>query len=71
MDELLDRSRRELDAAARKALFSKIQKILSEDCVYVSLWYPDDIYALSDRFEGFQAFPGGQYTSLGKVRLRR
>ncbi len=70
VDELLDRSRRELDPEARKTLFSRIQKILAEDCVYVSLWYPDDIYALSDRFEGFQAFPGGQYTSLKKVRLR-
>jgi peptide/nickel transport system substrate-binding protein len=70
VDELLDRSRRELDPAARKALFSRIQKILAEDAVYVSLWHPDDIFALADRFDGFEAFPGGQYTSLKKVRLR-
>jgi peptide/nickel transport system substrate-binding protein len=70
VDELLDRSRRELDPVRRKAVFSRIQKILAEDCVYVSLWYPDDIYALSDRFEGFEALPGGQYTSLKKVRPR-
>ena len=71
VDDLLDRSRRELDPAKRQVLFSRIQKILAEDCVYVSLWYPDDIYALSDRFEGFEALPGGQYTSLKKVRLKR
>jgi peptide/nickel transport system substrate-binding protein len=71
VDDLLDRSRRELDPEARRALFSRVQKILAEECVYVSLWYPDDIYALSDRFEGFEAFPGGQYTSLKKVRPRR
>ncbi len=62
VDDLLDRSRREL--------FSRIQKVLAADSVYVSLWYPDDIYALSDRFEGFEAYPGGQYTSLKKVRIR-
>ena len=70
IDDLLDRSRVELDSSARRGLFSRIQKILAADSVYVSLWYPDDIYALSDRFEGFEAFPGGQYTSLKKVRLR-
>jgi peptide/nickel transport system substrate-binding protein len=70
IDDLLDRSRVELDSSARRGLFSRIQKILAADSVYVSLWYPDDIYALSDRFEGFEAFPGGQYTSLKKVRIR-
>ncbi len=70
IDDLLERSRRELDQEARRKLFSRIQKILARDCVYVSLWYPDDIFALSERFEGFEPFPGGQYTSLKKVRLR-
>jgi peptide/nickel transport system substrate-binding protein len=70
VDDLLDRSRLELDPLRRKALFSQVQKVLAEDSVYVSLWYPDDIFALSDRFEGFEAFPGGQYTSLKKVRLK-
>ncbi len=71
VDRLLEESRRELDTELRRRLFSRLQKILAEDCVYVSLWHPDDIYALSDRFEGFEAFPGGQYTSLKNVRLRR
>lgn len=70
VDELLEKSRRELDPAARRELLSRVQKILAGDCVYVSLWHPDDIYAISDRFEGFEPFPGGQYTSLKKVRLR-
>lgn len=69
LDDLLDASRRELDEEKRRAIFSEIQKIIAADCVYVSLWHPDDIYALSDRYEGFETFPGGQYTSLKKLRL--
>ena len=40
------------------------------DLPYVSLWYPDDIFALATRFEGFEPYPGGQYTSLKLVRAR-
>jgi len=40
--------------AARKRLLGAAQRIIAEDCVYASLWYPDDIYALADRFEGFE-----------------
>lgn len=70
VDRLLDAGRRELDPAARRELLSRAQKIIADDCVYVSLWYPDDIYALADRFAGFEAYPGGQYTSLKQVRIR-
>ena len=31
----------------------------------------DDIFALAARFEGFEPFPGGQYTSLKQVRTRQ
>jgi len=69
LDGLLDASRRELDTNKRKAIFGQIQKVLAADCVYVSLWHPDDIYALDEKFEGFEPLPGGQYTSLKNVRL--
>jgi peptide/nickel transport system substrate-binding protein len=70
VDRLLDASRRETDPAARRELLVAAQRLIAADCVYVSLWYPDDIFALSDRFEGFEAYPGGQYTSLKQVRPR-
>jgi peptide/nickel transport system substrate-binding protein len=68
VDRLLDASRREMDPAARRAQLAAAQRLIAADCVYVSLWYPDDIFALARRFEGFEPFPGGQYTSLKQVR---
>jgi peptide/nickel transport system substrate-binding protein len=71
VDRLLDASRRESDPVARSADLSAAQRLIAADCVYVSLWYPDDIFALSRRFEGFEPYPGGQYTSLKQVRAAR
>jgi peptide/nickel transport system substrate-binding protein len=70
VDRLLDASRREFDPGARKAQLVAAQRQIAADCVYVSLWYPDDVFALASRFEGFEAYPGGQYTSLKRVRAR-
>jgi peptide/nickel transport system substrate-binding protein len=70
VDRLLEESRRELDPARRRELLVAAQRAIAADGVYVSLWYPDDIYALAERFEGFEAYPGGQYTSLKQVRAR-
>ncbi len=71
VDRLLDASRGETDPAARRAELIAAQRLIAADCVYVSLWYPDDIFALAGRFEGFEAYPGGQYTSLKRVRAVR
>jgi peptide/nickel transport system substrate-binding protein len=68
VDRLLEASRREGDPIARRRQLVAAQGLIAADCVYVSLWHPDDIYALATRFEGFEAYPGGQYTSLKKVR---
>lgn len=70
VDRLLELSRRESDPAARRAELAAAQRLIAADCVYVSLWHPDDIYALANRFEGFEPYPGGQYTSLKQVRPR-
>jgi peptide/nickel transport system substrate-binding protein len=70
VDRLLDASRRELDPRRRREQLVEAQRLIAADCVYVSLWHPDDVFALSGRFEGFEAYPGGQYTSLKKVRPR-
>jgi len=70
VDRLLEASRREGDPAARREELFAAQRLIAADCVYVSLWYPDDIFALATRFEGFEPYPGGQYTSLKQVRPR-
>lgn len=68
VDRLLEASRRETDPLRRRQELVAAQQQIAADCVYVSLWYPDDIYALARRFTGFEPYPGGQYTSLKRVR---
>lgn len=70
VDRLLDEARRTVDKERRKKLYSGIQKVLAEDAVYTSLWYRDNLVVITDGFEGFQIYAGGEYTSL-KDLMRR
>jgi peptide/nickel transport system substrate-binding protein len=67
-DRLIDQSRRELDPARRKRLLFALQDLVARDCVYASLWWLDNVVVLREGFGGFQALPGGEYTSLAAVR---
>lgn len=66
-DELIERSRRELDPRRRKALLARIQELVARDCVYASLWWVDNVVVLRRGYRGFQPLPGGEYTSLAAV----
>ena len=67
LDELLALSRRTVDQAQRKTLYSRIQKILAEDTVYTSLWYRNNLVVIREKFRGFQIYAGGEYISLKDV----
>lgn len=64
VDMLIEESRRTLDFSARKRIYSDIQKLLAYDCVYVSLWYNDNIVVMKKGLKGFVVYPGGEYASL-------
>lgn len=71
MDRLLEQSRREIDPVARKELFGRIQQILAEDCVYVSLWWADNVVVADRGLSGFRIYPGGEYISLATATWDR
>ena len=64
IDRLIERTRTETDPDARKVLFWEIQRRIASDCVYVSLWWADSIVVTDKRLEGFEIYPGGEYSSL-------
>jgi len=68
VDELIERSRRTLNLEARRKLYSEIQRIIAHDCVYVSLWYNDNVVVMKRNLKGFVIYPGGEYTSLAWAR---
>jgi len=70
VDAWIEQSRREPDLEKRKQLYANIQKALADDCVYVSLWWLDNVLVMRRGFEGYEAMPGGEYTGLAKVRRK-
>jgi len=71
VDRWLEQSRLTNDRQQRRELFSRVQKQLAEDCVYVSLWWADNIVVHTDGLEGFRIRPGGDYSTLARARLNR
>ncbi len=68
VDALTDQIRTEANREKRKALCSKVQKILAEDLPYIPLWFTDVVSVHKKRFGELDLSPAGDYeflTSLG------
>jgi peptide/nickel transport system substrate-binding protein len=59
VDELIDVGRFNLDQDVRKKAYDRIQEIFYEDAPYVFLYIPDELVAVSKRFEGPEVAPLG------------
>ncbi len=69
VDRWLEEARRTGDRIERRRLYGLVQKQLAEDCVYVSLWWADNIAVVPNRLHGFFLRPSGDFLSLAKARL--
>jgi len=67
---LLDQARNETDMGKRKTLFGEIQKNVSEDVPYISLWYQDNICVHRSRVSNVQLSATGDYDFLRTVEAR-
>jgi peptide/nickel transport system substrate-binding protein len=52
---------REFDPKKRQALYSKVQKIAADDAFMAFLFYSPFRYAYSNKVQGFQVYPTGNY----------
>ncbi len=68
MDRLLEAGDAELDPAARRAIYARVQQIAAADLPYVSLWWIDNVAVIDRRLDGFEPFPNGSLLSLGAAR---
>lgn len=59
VDKLLDEARRSTDNAVRKAKYDAARDILIKDLPIIYLYHQTWIWALSDKMEGFTAYPDG------------
>ena len=58
VDRLIDLGRTTMDRAKRKAIYAKMNKLISEDQPYIFLWYPKSVVAVRDRVGGLMKNPG-------------
>jgi peptide/nickel transport system substrate-binding protein len=67
LDRLLEQGRGTVERAARKQIYSQIQKILARDVPVISLWHEDNIVAMRKNVRGFAMLPTAQLTNLESV----
>jgi len=70
VDALLDKARLESNQQKRRDLFRQVQKIISEDLPYVSLWFMDNVSVYRKRISNVQLSPTGDYDFLRSIEAR-
>lgn len=68
IDALTDQIRTEADREKRKALCSRVQKILADDLPYIPLWFTDVVSVHKKRFGELELSPAGDYEFLTTLR---
>lgn len=67
LDRLLEKGRSATGHEGRKDIYSNVQRIVSEDLPYISLWHTKNIVAMKNDIKGFVLYPSGDFTSLKSV----
>lgn len=70
VDMLLDQARVEGDMEKRRELFGKVEKIISEDLPYLSLWFMDNVSVHRKRISNVTISPTGDYDFLREIEAR-
>ena len=67
LDKLLDEGRLETDRTKRKMIYAEVQKILSTDLPYISLWHEDNILVRHKGLSGYEIVPNARFRGLEKA----
>jgi peptide/nickel transport system substrate-binding protein len=62
VNEWIDEAASTIDVEERAAIYAKIQKFYDEEQPYVPLYWFPNVYAYSDKVQGFSAMPTGHLT---------
>jgi peptide/nickel transport system substrate-binding protein len=70
VDQWIELARREADLQVRKQYYADIQRVVSEDLPYVSLWYPDNVAVYNKRIQGMWLFPTGNFEFTSDIWIQ-
>jgi peptide/nickel transport system substrate-binding protein len=72
VDKLLEAGRTTMDKSKRKAIYAKLNRLISEDQPYIFLWYPKVVTGVSDKVGGLsRPGPAGLFLNIEKVYMRK
>lgn len=69
IDRLVEAGRREISRERRRAIYGKVQRILSKELPIVPLWIHRNILVRDRRFPGFVITPDEDYGSVRRMRV--
>ena len=64
VDRLVEEGRSETVSSTRKDAYDQVQKIISHDLPYVSLWYEDNVVFMRPEVQGYQLRPDASLEGL-------
>lgn len=67
LDSLLEEGAKETDFEKRKAIYRKVQEILSDEMPYVNLWWPDVVVVANKRIKPFKIPSDGNFIFLKDI----
>jgi peptide/nickel transport system substrate-binding protein len=70
IDSLLEQGRKTLSQEKRKEIYSRAQKIISEELPYISLWHSVNVAVMKKNIEGFILYPDEDMASLKSVYFK-
>ncbi|MGK2857260.1 MAG: ABC transporter substrate-binding protein [Thermoanaerobaculia bacterium] len=68
VDRMIEDGRATMDRTKRKAAYDRIQRIVSEELPYLSLYHLDNVAVIDRRLEGLQLHPSGFLDSVASMR---
>ena len=71
IDSLLEVGRKTLQQEKRKEIYSKIQKTISEELPYISLWHSVNIAVMQKNIDGFVLYPDEDMVSLKDIYFKQ
>ena len=67
VDRWIELAQRETDLETRRAHYAEVQKAVSEDLPYISLWYVNNVAVYNKRIQGMKLYPAGEYEFLNEI----
>lgn len=69
IDQILRNAVEELDVEKRKKFYDEIQKILSDDCPYINLWWPNIVVVTNRKVKPFKVPSDGNFIFLKDIEF--